>query len=63
MDALPLDLLCHSGIQVFHDYILDPGDRGKTPDTVLDLELEFSRIQPYRDLGRYQHLLGVKTGT
>lgn len=61
MEALPVTLLCHSGIRVFHDYILDPADREKRPDTVLDLELEFSRIPPYRDLGRYQHLLYRRT--
>jgi len=61
IQALPLRRLCHSGIRVFHDYILDPKDREKTPDTVIDLELEFSRKLPFRDLGRYQHLLAVKT--
>ncbi len=56
----PFDTLCHSGIRVFHDYILDPVDRDRDPDTVIDLELEFSRQLPYRDLGRYQHILGRK---
>lgn len=61
LKKLPLTLICHSGIRVFHDYILDPCDRDKSPSTVLDLELEFSRIMPYRDLGRYQHLMGIKS--
>ncbi|MCG8634963.1 MAG: methyltransferase domain-containing protein [Desulfobacterales bacterium] len=56
----PLDILCHSGIRVFHDYILDPADRDRDPETVRILELEFSRQLPYRDLGRYQHILCVK---
>lgn len=55
-----LEIICHSGIRVFHDYILNPDDRDKAPDTVLDLELEFSRKPPYRDLGRYQHILARK---
>jgi len=58
--SYPIDILCHSGIRVFHDYILNPEDRKRDPDTVVDLELEFSRQMPYRDLGRYQHILGVK---
>ncbi len=56
----PLEILCHSGIRVFHDYILDPTDRDRDPDTVKALELEFSRQLPFRDLGRYQHILGIK---
>ena len=49
-----------SGIRVFHDYILNMDDREKTLDTVIDLELKFSTQMPYRDLGRYQHLLCQK---
>lgn len=60
VDALPVRLLCHSGIRVFHDYILDPLDREKNLSDVLKLELEFSRLSPFRDLGRYQHLLAVR---
>ncbi|MCG8614623.1 MAG: methyltransferase domain-containing protein [Desulfobacterales bacterium] len=56
-----LEILCHSGIRVFHDYILNLEDQKRNPDTVIDLELEFSRQMPYRDLGRYQHILARKT--
>lgn len=52
-----LEILTHSGIRVFHDYVLDLADREKSPDTVLELELKFSRQLPYRDIGRYQHIL------
>ncbi len=55
-----VDIICHSGIRVFHDYILDPEDKDKDPETVVDLELKFSRQMPYRDLGRYQHIVGRK---
>lgn len=50
-------VLCHSGMRVFHDYILDNDKRDREPDTVVALELQFSRQLPYRDLGRYQHLV------
>ncbi len=56
----PITIECHSGIRVFHDYILNPEDRERQPDTAVTLELEFSRQLPYRDLGRYQHILGIK---
>ncbi|UTF60528.1 methyltransferase domain-containing protein [Gilvimarinus sp. DA14] len=50
-------LLCCSGIRVFHDYILDAEQRQAEPESVLQLELTHSRLAPYRDLGRYVHLL------
>jgi len=50
-------LLAHSGIRVFHDYILNTEDRNRQPDQLLALELEFSTQSPYRELGRYQHFL------
>lgn len=55
-----LDILCQSGIRVFHDYNLDPATRDKKPDTVVELELAFSRQTPFRDLGRYQHVMALK---
>ncbi len=54
---LPLSILCHSGIRVFHDYIFNEEHRAREPDTLLQLELEFSQQEPYRSLGRYIHLL------
>lgn len=56
-EAMGAELLCHSGIRVFHDYILDPSLRDKEPEQALALELEYSRQPPFRDLGRYVHLL------
>ncbi|MFH2058073.1 MAG: methyltransferase domain-containing protein [Pseudomonadota bacterium] len=53
----PLKVLCHSGMRVFHDYILNLEDKERDPDIVVQLELEYSRKKPYRDLGRYQHIL------
>ena len=57
----PLTIVCHSGMRVFHDYILDMDDKEKEPDTVVDLELKLSRQSPYRNMGRYQHILCKKS--
>lgn len=54
-------LICQSGIRVFHDYVLDKKHYQKDPETVEQLELMYSQQQPYRDLGRYIHLLLQKT--
>ncbi|MCP3942630.1 MAG: methyltransferase [Desulfobacteraceae bacterium] len=56
----PFQILGHSGIRVFHDYILNTKDQDMEPDTVMELELKLSRQLPYRDMGRYQHILGYK---
>lgn len=59
---LQLQPLSHSGIRVFHDYIFNEAHREREPQTLLQMELEFSQQEPYRSLGRYMHLLLRKTG-
>ena len=61
LDALPLNLLTTSGIRVFHDYIFNEEHRQRDPKSVVELELAFSRKQPYQLLGRYIHVLSQKT--
>ncbi|HEY7885316.1 MAG TPA: methyltransferase domain-containing protein [Cellvibrionaceae bacterium] len=56
-----VQLICHSGIRVFYDYILDPVARKREPESVLALELEYSRQEPFRSLGRYVHMLVRKS--
>lgn len=58
--AQNMDVQCQSGIRVFHDYILDAQVKQANPSQALAMELNFSRLQPYRDLGRYIHLLARK---
>lgn len=55
--AAGLQLMCHSGIRVFHDYVLDPQLRNSNPEALIRHELACSRLDPYRGLGRYVHLL------
>ena len=57
---LPLETLATSGIRVFHDYIFNEEHRERDPQSVVELELEFSRKQPYQLLGRYIHVLARK---
>lgn len=57
LDESGLETLCESGIRVFHDYILDPQERQRDPDGVLEMELQHSRLMPFRHLGRYIHVL------
>lgn len=56
-----LEVVCHSGIRVFHDYILDTEARALDSEQVMEMELLYSRRPPFRDLGRYIHLLCRKS--
>ncbi len=58
---LPLNVLATSGIRVFHDYIFNEEHRERDPHSLIGLELELSREQPYQMLGRYIHVLAQKT--
>lgn len=52
-----LSIVAHSGIRCFHDF-MTPEMRDKLPAAaIVDKELEYSRIDPYRQLARYVHLL------
>lgn len=57
---LDLEIVCHSGIRVFHDYILDKNLLSQQGEALIEQELAFSQLLPYRDLGRYVHLLARK---
>ncbi len=57
LSALSLKPLCCSGIRVFHDYIFNREDRERDPESLVEMELQFSRQEPYRSLGRYIHIL------
>lgn len=50
-------IICHSGIRVFHDLLLTAEGRAMPEPELMALELELSRQEPYRALGRYQHVL------
>ena len=58
-----LDIVCESGLRVFHDYVLDPEMRRQNLNAVTRLELQLSREEPYRSMGRYVHMLCRKPPT
>jgi len=60
LTSLPLRVIQQSGIRVFHDYILDHDNREREPDSLIALELQYSRQEPFLSLGRYIHVLAVK---
>lgn len=52
-----LQVICESGVRVFHDYVFNEADRSRDPEAIVEMELRYSRLMPYRHLGRYIHLL------
>lgn len=52
-----LDILDTSGIRVFHDYVTTQRGGNAVPEAVVEMELRYSRQEPYLWLGRYIHHL------
>lgn len=61
LEDLGLKTLTHSGIRVFNDYIADKKTRNKHPEAVIETELKFSQIEPFRSMGRYIHIVAQKS--
>ncbi len=62
LEALQLPVLSESGVRVFYDG-LSPKARGRLPDAeIVENELRYSLLEPYRRLGRYYHLMARFSG-
>lgn len=60
LGQFPVTLVSHSGVRCFHDYMRMPNHNA---EQLLALELQYRNKNPYRQLGRYQHLLLRKDRT
>lgn len=57
IEAAGLSIISHSGVRTFYD-LMDAKPRNKIPlEDIIEQELAFRQIPPYRDMGRYIHLL------
>ncbi len=57
---LGLELETWSGVRCFYDYMYRDVRRTVALDEVLPLERTYSRLEPWRSLARYQHMLCCK---
>ena len=57
VNASGLKLLNSSGIRVFTDYVTTMRGGHTDSQSVIDKELEYSQLEPYKWLGRYIHLI------
>ena len=51
------EVLCKSGVRVFHDYMHKEIQERRSAEDIIALEQRFSREEPYRSLGRYYHVV------
>ena len=60
LESSGLSMLDHVGVRVFYDY-MEKRLREILPiDAIIEMELEHSRQEPYRSLGRYMHVLAQR---
>ena len=52
-----LEVTSESGLRVFHDYVVEKRGGHQSPEQVLEMELRYSREEPFKWLGRYLHLM------
>ncbi len=56
MDA-GMSIVCESGVRVIYDYLGQQQKQHLNLDELLEMERRYSRLQPYADLARYQHVI------
>ena len=56
------EVLGHSGVRVFNDYVVERRGGLADEEQVIARELQYSRQFPFLWLGRYQHVMLRKTG-
>lgn len=56
-EKLELKLVKSSGLRVFHDYVTTVRGGHTNPQAVIDAELVYSQIEPFKWLGRYIHFV------
>ena len=62
MDDAGLAVFSVSGVRVFHDYVTTTRGGNGVPESVIEMELAYSKKEPYLWLGRYIHLLLTRDG-
>ena len=52
-----LHITSNTGIRVFHDYVTTERGGHRNAASVIEMELRYSLLEPYKAMGRYIHLL------
>lgn len=56
ISEMKLQVIQHSGVRCFHDYIKRES-QADWLEELLEMELTYAHLEPYRSLGKYQHLI------
>ena len=56
-----LEIEAVSGVRVFSDYVVEKRGGLKSPAAVLNMELQYSQLEPYKWLGRYLHFMASRS--
>lgn len=56
-EKLDLRLVKSSGIRVFHDYVTTVRGGHTSAEAVIETELVYSEMEPFKWLGRYMHFI------
>jgi len=57
LEEFKMDTLSWTGVRVFHDYMHPEARKKALLEDVIEMERKYSRIEPWRSLARYQHLI------
>lgn len=61
LDEFDLELLSWTGVRTFYDYMHPEARKKANIADVLAMERKYSHIEPWRSMGRYQHMIGKVT--
>jgi len=60
LESRGFEIVKHTGIRVFYDYMQDDAHNGTDLNEIKELERKYCREETFRDMGRYVHLLARK---
>lgn len=61
LESFGMTILRQRGVRVIHDYLSRDLQKSRSYEDLLRLERRFSLQAPYRDLGRYTHIMAVRS--
>jgi S-adenosylmethionine-dependent methyltransferase len=63
LESWGFEIMAHTGIRVFHDYLDKETLKQTDPAELFELEYRYCRMPTYRDMGRYVHLVAQRKHT
>lgn len=61
LEQLGFTIITHTGIRVFHDYLSEDSREQSNESELFELEYKYCRMPVFRDMGRYIHVLALRS--